>query len=61
MCPQKSDLYIRFGTDVKALIEQIAASIGISQADYVRITIKQDLKNRGLLKENASLEAPIVR
>jgi uncharacterized ubiquitin-like protein YukD len=61
MIKTKSDLYIRFGADVKSLIKQVATSLGISQADYVRYTIKQDLKKRGLVTENATLETPMVR
>ena len=52
----KGDLYLRFGVETKILIEQISKSLGISQADYVRYTIKQDLKKRGLLKETALQE-----
>jgi hypothetical protein len=55
----KGDLYIRFGAEVKALIEQVAKSIGVSQADYVRCVIRRDLERRGLLKETASLEQAV--
>jgi hypothetical protein len=54
------DLYIRFGA-IKPLIDQVANELGISKADYVRYTIKQDLKKRGLLQETAVLEAPVMR
>ncbi|MCW4011291.1 MAG: hypothetical protein NWF05_11860 [Candidatus Bathyarchaeota archaeon] len=53
---ETGDLYIRFGVVVKTQIKQLAKSLGISQADYVRYTIKQDLKKRGLLKETAVIE-----
>jgi hypothetical protein len=55
MTESKGDLYIRFGV-IKALIKKTADSLGVSQADYVRYTMKQDLKKRGLLSETASLE-----
>lgn len=55
----KGDLYIRFGAEVKALIEQVAKSIGVSQADYVRYIIRRDLERRGLLKETTSLEQTV--
>lgn len=61
MSNQNGDLYLRFGAETKTLIEQVAKSLGISQNDYVRYTIKQDLKKRGLLQEKASLEAPNAR
>jgi hypothetical protein len=56
---EKGDLYIRFGPELKALIEQVAKSFGISQADYVRFVVRRDLERQGLLKGTASLEEPV--
>jgi uncharacterized ubiquitin-like protein YukD len=52
---KNGDLYVRFGVETKTLIAKVAESLGVSQADYIRYTIKQDLKKRGLLKEAAEL------
>ncbi|MCW4046170.1 MAG: hypothetical protein NWE99_01210 [Candidatus Bathyarchaeota archaeon] len=39
--------------ELKALVEKVAATIGISQSDYVRLVVLNDLKGRGYLKETA--------
>ncbi len=59
MSNQNGDLYVRFGVETKTLIAQVAESLGVSQADYIRYTMKQDLKKRGLLKEAAPLEQSV--
>jgi len=55
------NLYIRFG-ELKPLIEQVAKSFGISQADYVRFVVRRDLERLGLLKGTVfPLEQPVPK
>ena len=53
-------LYATVEPDVKALVEKVAASIGISQSDYVRLVVLNDLKDRGYLKETATFEKTVL-
>jgi hypothetical protein len=50
MTDSKESLFVRVGA-IKPLIKQVANDLGVSSADYIRFTLKQDLKKRGLLKE----------
>jgi hypothetical protein len=52
-------LYATVEPEIKTLVEKVAASIGISQSDYVRLVVLNDLKDRGYLQGRASLEQPL--
>jgi hypothetical protein len=52
-------LFAMVEPEVKTLVEKIAATIGVSQSDYVRHVVLRDLEKRGYLKETASLEQTV--
>jgi len=52
-------LFAMVEPEIKALVEKIASSIGVSQSDYVRHVVLRDLEKRGYLKETASLEQAV--
>lgn len=52
-------LFAMVEPEIKALVEKVAKSLGISQSDYVRFVVLQDLQNKGYLKGTVSLEQPV--